>query len=102
MGVLPYLKRFAGTSAGTIPALLLALGLDAKQVKFESDRVDLSTFFDGGSALSRGYNFTSKLGIHPGKKATECIGEILEKYTGDADLTSKGLLSIWNRALHRC
>lgn len=91
LGVLPYLKRFAGTSAGTIPALLLALGLDAKQVKFESDRVDLSTFFDGGSALSRGYNFTSKLGIHPGKKATECIGEILEKYTGDADLTFRGL-----------
>eukprot|EP00984_Skeletonema_dohrnii_P015417 scaffold6653_cov71-Skeletonema_dohrnii-CCMP3373.AAC.5 len=33
LGILPYLKRFAGASAGSFPALALALGLSAEQAK---------------------------------------------------------------------
>lgn len=84
VGVLPYLQRFAGTSAGCIPALFLALGLDATQVREESNRLNLEEFFDG---KSKTFNLLTGQGMHPGNRAIQYVEEILYKYTGDPNLT---------------
>ena len=84
VGVLPYLARFAGTSAGCIPALLLALGLDSAQVIEETNNLNMAEFFDG---TSKTYNLMTKQGMHPGNKAIHYVEEILYKYTGDPNLT---------------
>lgn len=90
LGVLPFLKKFAGTSAGSLAALLLALGLDSDQVNEETERLNMNECFDGGAA-TKYYNLISKLGFHPAQKLTEKIEGLLEKYAGDKDLTFLGL-----------
>eukprot|EP00571_Detonula_confervacea_P003366 CAMPEP_0172325364 /NCGR_PEP_ID=MMETSP1058-20130122/53821_1 /TAXON_ID=83371 /ORGANISM="Detonula confervacea, Strain CCMP 353" /LENGTH=1030 /DNA_ID=CAMNT_0013041887 /DNA_START=6 /DNA_END=3098 /DNA_ORIENTATION=- len=103
LGILPYLKRFAGTSAGCAPALFLALGLDGKQAKAETDLLEMSEFFDansiGNNKISLVYNLMTKLGMHPGDKCIEYFGELLEKYTGDPDLTFLDLYQMYGTEL---
>ena len=80
---------FAGASAGLIPALFLALGLDSAQVNEETEKIDMNEFFDG--SIMKYYNLVSKSGLHPAKKCTEFVEYLLQKYTGDKDLTFLGL-----------
>mmetsp|Transcript_20174 Transcript_20174/g.49480 ORF Transcript_20174/g.49480 Transcript_20174/m.49480 type:complete len:582 (+) Transcript_20174:110-1855(+) len=98
LGILPYLKRFAGASAGCFPAVCLALGLDSKQIQEEMLNLDLTTFFDGyfledvpGIDVLKNagpvYNVLDKMGMHPAAKITEAIGDLLERYTGNSELT---------------
>ena len=78
IGVTPYLKRFAGASAGSIAALAMALGLDGKQVEKELSAVALDkiVFQDsrgsGGqiSKLSSGLSFLNSLGVHDGTEVS--------------------------------
>ena len=88
---MPYIKRFAGTSAGCAAALCLALGLDGEQAKEECDLLDMETFNDSKSMfhnkISLAYNLMKKIGMHPADKCTDYFGELLEKYTGDSNLT---------------
>lgn len=119
LGVLPYLKRFAGASAGSaagtyhiivllrsfdvisssntnlcliFAALSLALGLSAEQAKVEMDEMDTHGFLDGGSSkISNVRNISKRLGMHPGDKILDHFGHMIEKYTGDSNLTFLGL-----------
>lgn len=92
LGILPYLKRFAGASAGSCVALSLALGLSAEQAKAEMDSMDMHGFLDGGSStISQLRNIKKRLGMHPGDNLLEHFGGVLEKYAGDSDLTFLGL-----------
>lgn len=51
LGILPYLKRFAGASAGCAAALFLSLGLNATQANEEADQLDVPRYFDSGKNL---------------------------------------------------
>lgn len=81
LGILPYLKRFSGASAGALPALFLSLGLDSEQVAEENDKIDMTEYFDA-SKYKYGYNLVKKMGFHPADKCIENIEGYLEKYTG--------------------
>jgi len=73
-------------------ALALALGLSAEQAKAEIDSMDMQGFMDGGSStISHLRNIKKRLGMHPGDNLLEHFGGVLEKYTGDSDLTFLGL-----------
>eukprot|EP00581_Thalassiosira_minuscula_P008340 CAMPEP_0183705698 /NCGR_PEP_ID=MMETSP0737-20130205/2735_1 /TAXON_ID=385413 /ORGANISM="Thalassiosira miniscula, Strain CCMP1093" /LENGTH=592 /DNA_ID=CAMNT_0025932913 /DNA_START=36 /DNA_END=1811 /DNA_ORIENTATION=- len=95
LGVLPHLKRFAGTSAGCFPALCMALGLDSTQIQEEMLRLDLTTFFDGFTSKDDSllkyagpvYNILQGMGMHPANKITDAIGDILHRYAGNSELT---------------
>ncbi|EJK62560.1 hypothetical protein THAOC_16823 [Thalassiosira oceanica] len=95
IGVTPYLKRFAGASAGSIAALAMALGLDGKQVEKELSAVALEKIIfqdsrgSGGrmSTLSSGLSFLNSLGVHDGTEIHQWLGDMVEKYSGNRDLT---------------
>lgn len=96
LGMLPYLKRFAGASAGSSSALCLALGLNAEQAQEEMDNMDMMGFLDGGFTIFGkkfspgpylGYRMLSKLGMNPGDSLLKFYEDLLEKYTGDPNLT---------------
>ena len=73
-------------------ALALALGLSAEQAKAVMDSIDMQGFMDGGSStISHLRNVKKRLGMHPGDNLLEHFGGVLEKYTGDSDLTFLGL-----------
>lgn len=100
LGVRPYLKRFAATSAGCAPALFLSIGLNAEQFKKEMDSLDLTSFNDGaknvpiGKNVFLGYNAFKNLGMHPATVPLDFFGDILERYTGNKDIT---FLEIYQR-----
>ena len=92
-GILPHIRRFAGASAGALIAALLAIGLDADQLREEMN-VDLLTYIADNSGEGR--NIASvgaflalprSLGMHPANKLHAHIGYIFDKYVRDADLT---------------
>lgn len=78
IGVTPYLKRFAGASAGSIAALCMALGLDGKQVEKELSALAFDKILyqdsrgSGGqlSKLSSGLSFLNSLGVHDGTEVS--------------------------------
>lgn len=105
LGVAPYLKRFAAASAGCVPALFLALGLNGEQIKKETDELFLNDFFDGaknvpfGKEVALGRNAFKNLGMHPADKAISHFGDVLERYTGDPDFTFLDLYNTNGREL---
>jgi len=101
LGILPHLKRFGGASIGSAVALMFALGFDGDQIREESNKMDLASYFDGGKGsytsagekLDQMMNIFDKdmLGMHPATGIVELFGDMMERYTGDADLTFLGL-----------
>ena len=85
IGVTPYLKRFAGASAGSIMALAMALGLDGKQVEKELSALALDKILyqdsrgSGGqlSKLSSGLSFLNSLGVHDGTEVSHASSQRL-------------------------
>ena len=56
------------------------------------DRMDMSGFLDGGSSkISQLRNMSHRLGMHRGETLLKHMGDVLERYTGDANLTFLGL-----------
>lgn len=87
LGILPYLKRFAGASAGSFTALCMALGLDSKQIQEEMSDLDLTSFCDGGTGAEQMMNAVNHLGMHPATTLTDKMGDVLERYGGDSNMT---------------
>lgn len=87
LGILPYLKRFAGASAGSFTALCMALGLDSKQIQEEMSNLDLTSFYDGGTEANQMLNAVNKLGMHPAATLTDKMGDVLQRYGGDSNMT---------------
>ncbi|MEO7443864.1 MAG: patatin-like phospholipase family protein [Ferruginibacter sp.] len=85
-------KRFGGTSAGAISALLLALGYSSKEMetiiqatpfkKFNDGNI---IFFDGASRMKKFY------GWYRGKKFENWLAKIIAYKTGDSKVTFSAL-----------
>ncbi|XP_038077328.1 uncharacterized protein LOC119745176 [Patiria miniata] len=86
------IKRFAGASAGSMVAALVAVGYNSH---------DIEAFLRGGISkvfldarfgkLSFLPNMLRRYGWHPGKKIFHWFGERVKEKTGNADLTFKQL-----------
>ncbi len=71
VGIMPYVKRFAGASAGAITATLLAVGLSAKQLFRELSNADIQALVKDDHAsksINAGLHLYSKFGMHPGEE----------------------------------
>lgn len=106
LGILPYVKRAAASSVGCIAALVICLGLDSKQIVEEMNNLDTSKFFDNKRGklpvIGKYYlakNAFKRLGMHKAAFVTEYIGDLLEKYAGNRDLTFKELYDRFGREL---
>ena len=72
-GVMPYIKRFAGASAGAITAALLAAGLTSAQLFTELATTDLKPLvLDSTGKLSSTADLYGKWGAHPGHGTLPC------------------------------
>ena len=95
-GVMPYIKRFAGASAGALVAALLAIGLSAGQLFIELATTDLKPLvLDSSSSLSSTADLIQRWGAHPGHGLFRHIGLLFYKYTGNADITFRELYELY-------
>lgn len=86
-GLLSGIKNFAGSSAGSIIAGALACGATFNFIMKELTEVDFNSFMDYGNKLRAVYNLYYYNGICPGDAFINWYGGVIEKLTGDANIT---------------
>lgn len=92
------ITRVAGTSAGSIAALCLALGDDSAQLHKTMYAIDFATFADGGNLLQKVHNVHRKYGFHPGRKLFEWVRSLIGDRCGNPDLTFAQLHELAQRS----
>ncbi|XP_071802334.1 uncharacterized protein [Asterias amurensis] len=92
LGLMKNIKRFAGSSAGSIIATFLALGCDSYEIQKLLDPNFSPLIYDGSWGwLGQLVNLVRKLGAHPGNKLKHWIaGTVLNK-TGNKNYTFRQL-----------
>jgi len=88
----PGIKGYAGTSAGSIIAGLLAVGYTSAELSKIMTDLDTRNLFDDKYGYIRdAYNLVEHYGVAPGAYIDSFLGELIEKKTGDADYTIEQL-----------
>ena len=86
------IKGIAGTSAGSIIAILLAIGYKPQEILELLKVIDLQKLFNDNNGLVRdAYNIVMKYGLCKGEYMLKFFGDAIEKKTGNADYTFEDL-----------
>lgn len=86
------MKGYAGTSAGSIVAGLLAVGYDATELMKIMTEMDMKKICDDKIGIIRDtYNLIEYYGIAPGDYVMDFLGDLIEAKTGDKDYTIEQL-----------
>ena len=89
---MPYVKRFAGASAGAVTAALLAAGLSAEQLYIELGSVNLHKLvMDSDSRIEQARDLYKRYGMNPGDALFKHLGVLFQRYLGCADITFRQL-----------
>jgi NTE family protein len=87
MGILTNISRVAGTSAGAINAVLLALGYNSQEVSKIIAETDFKSFEDRKTFLASLYGFTKTYGWFKGDAFQVWMGKLIENKTGSKNFT---------------
>lgn len=91
-GRMPGVKKVAGTSAGAIAALLVALGYSAEEMQAIIAGTNFRKFNDGRYFFPGGIHRTNKFfGWYRGLRVERWIEALIEKKTGDASISFSAL-----------
>ncbi|WP_345164423.1 patatin-like phospholipase family protein [Nibribacter koreensis] len=91
-GLLQPIERIAGTSAGAIQACLLAVGYSPQEITKVTFETPIQKFADGRFLFIGGFTrMANRYGWYRGEKFTQWISGLIEKRTGNADLTFQEL-----------
>ncbi|XP_071802337.1 uncharacterized protein [Asterias amurensis] len=93
LGIMKNIKRFAGSSAGSIVATYSALGYDSYEIQELLGPNFSPLIYDGKWGIfGRLVNLVRNLGAHPGKKLERWIGDnVCNKTGGDRNFTFRQL-----------
>ena len=90
-GILKKIKRFAGSSAGSIIATFLAIGYTPKEMKEVMNNTDFGTFFDSSQFGMIGdvikFFESKKFGCSTGDEFEAFMEKYIEKKTGNSNYT---------------
>lgn len=93
-GTLKYIERLAGTSAGSLPACMLAMKMTAKEIFDIVSACDFSTFEDHGNPL----NIFENAGYYRGQALdnwiTKIVSEKIHPFATFADFKKAGFLDL--------
>ncbi|KAH9524747.1 hypothetical protein Btru_027689 [Bulinus truncatus] len=100
LGVMKQIKRFAGTSAGSMTAALLTVGYDSHDLEefFKLNLNDLLLDHSWGF-LSLVPNLFRIYGWDPGERIYRWFGEKIKEKTGKEDITFKEVYNTFDREL---
>ena len=84
----PNIKGYAGTSAGSIVAGLLAVGYSSEELGKIMIDMDMDKIFDDKIGVIRDtINLVKTYGVAPGNYIYDLLGELIKAKTGSADYT---------------
>lgn len=91
-GVMQNIENVAGSSAGAIAGLMLAIGYNADEIDSILKSLPFQEFNDGHGGLYGKYKrIKKKFGIYKGDKFEKWLRELLVSKVGNADLTFREL-----------
>ncbi|XP_048777035.1 uncharacterized protein LOC125681139 isoform X2 [Ostrea edulis] len=91
LGLMAKIKRFAGTSVGSMTACMAALGYSSQEIRKVME-TDFRTYFDARlGRLSLLPNLLRHFGWQPMNTLYEFLGELVEKKLGNKDATFSDL-----------
>lgn len=97
LNVLKNIHGYAGTSAGSIIATLLAIGYSIEQIKEIMLDLDFNKIYDDKLGIIRdSYSLITDLGIASGEYLYDLIGELIKQKMGNADYSFKELYDNYN------
>lgn len=86
--ILINLKRFVGTSAGALIALLLSIGYTAEEMNTVLLNMDMEIVLDDSWGLVRDlYRLYNKYGFHKGNALLKLIKKLIKDKMGNGDIT---------------
>lgn len=102
-GVLANIKRVAGSSAGALAATMIAIGFDAEEFSNNMMTTDFNSFLDANtgcfSAIKNAVRMFKHYAWHRGDKLEQAIGQLLQKYSGNYDLTFADVYQKYGKVL---
>lgn len=94
LNILDKIKGFAGTSAGSIVASLLAIGYNSYEIKKIMFELDMASIVDGTTSyLREGINLVESYGFVPGNYVNGFLGKLIKDKTGSEDYSIEQLYS---------
>ncbi len=90
-GVLSHVQRVAGSSAGAIAGLMVCLGYDSHEIDSVLQNLKIQEFNDGKDIFGKIRRIRREYGVYKGDKIEAWLGQLIEKKTGNPDLTFLGL-----------
>ena len=91
-GMLPFIERVGGTSAGAVTALCVSLGYSSAEIADLLYSTKFSKFNDGRFFFIGGINRVNKFfGWYRGEKFVKWLEKIIEKKTGNANINLEEL-----------
>jgi NTE family protein len=88
LGILQQIRRVAGTSAGSMAGLLLALGYNSTEISQKIRSADYVRFLDYGNVNQ----IVKQYGYYNGEYATEVFHDWIQEKLGSADATFNDLI----------
>jgi NTE family protein len=86
------IEKVGGTSSGAIVAMMLSLGYTGKDIETLISKTKFKKLNDGGFFFIGGISRIKRyFGWYKGRKAEKWLGEIIERKTGNADITFEEL-----------
>ena len=100
-GIYPaQIRRTAGTSVGSILAMFAALGASSAEMsKLVPTDLQFLVMDGGGGRVGSMMRTAITRGMHPGQRSYKFLGDVLEDFTGSADVTFRQLLERSGREL---
>ncbi len=100
-GMLPLIEKVAGTSAGAITAMCVSLGYSSSEIAGILYSTNFAKFNDGRYFFAGGINRVNKyFGWYRGAKILKWIEKIIEKKTGNADISFEELYAAGYKDLY--
>jgi NTE family protein len=99
-GILDTVKRYSGTSSGSIVATLLAINCTVDQIEDIFLDTDWASFLDTKCCCCGIINIFYKYGYNIGKRKEISIKRILKEYTGNSNITFKQIYDIYKKELY--
>jgi NTE family protein len=90
-GILPRIRRVAGTSAGAITAALVALRYSPAEIRSILADLDFRRFKDAGGKLHGAEQLLRNFGIYRGEAFRDWLRGVIARKAGDPGLTFAGL-----------
>lgn len=86
-GILRNIENVAGSSAGAIAGLIVALGYSSQEIDSVLQNLEIGEFNDGKFFFSKIKRIKKEYGMYKGEKFEAWLAHLIEFKTGNADIT---------------